>query len=442
MHNKSRRTFLGSAVAAAGIYSLGNISNCSTPAPEKPVEKGPRAHPMEGIERENIKITDVKVTLLTCELPKERQWYTGEWLCLRRNSILVELFTDQGIVGIGGVSMYGGPEAVKKYTEEIIKPTIIGKNPFDVELLTSGGVFGGGKYMGWAGIDMACWDIIGKVKNMPVYKLLAVNEETYPHVRLYASAGLEYAWNNRPEDLVDEAVRHKENGFTAFKFRIGTSWKIADMTIKKYIPLLEKLREAIGSDFDLMQEGNQRWNLEQCLELAPVLEELKFLWLEEPVSRRAEGGIEEYIKIGNAMPNVMVTGGESMRNRFEIKEWLDRGAYDMAQTDCIIAGVTENWCISRIADYNGRYCCPQNWHGGLGTIANAHLEAAIPNHLILELNQTYNDLLEGVFKDGLQVKDGYLDISDRPGFGVEIVDNVGQKFPFNPSRYTTKNPNL
>ena len=127
---------------------------------------------------------------------------------------------------------------------------------------------------------MACWDIIGKVKNQPVYKLLSVDGRTFPKIRLYASAGLEYAWYDRPEDLVDEAIRHKENGFTAFKFRIGTDWKAAGMTIKKYIPLLEKLRAAVGPDFDLMQEANQRWNLEQCLEVAPVLEELKFLWLE------------------------------------------------------------------------------------------------------------------------------------------------------------------
>ena len=142
------------------------------------------------------------------------------------------------------------------------------------------------------------------------------------------------------------------------------------------------------------------------------------------------------------MPSVMVTGSESMWNRFEIKEWLDRGAYDMAQTDCIIVGVTENWHISRIADFNGRYCCPQNWHGGLGTIANAHLEAAIPNHLILELNQTYNLLLEAVFQEGLPVKDGYMYLLNKPGFGVEIVDNIAQKFPFNPERYTTPNPDI
>ncbi len=436
MLNASRRKFIATGTTAAATLASGAVSYSAT-------VQSVRSHPMEGIEREDIKITDVKVTLLTCEIPSERQWYTGRWLCLRRNSILVEVFTNKGVVGIGGVSMYGGPEDVKKYTEEIIKPWLIGKNPFDVELITNGGVFKreGGLY-GWAGIDMACWDIIGKVKNQPVYKLLSVNGLTFPKVRLYASAGLEYAWYDRPEDLVDEAVVHKENGFTAFKFRIGTEWKAAGMTIKKYIPLLEKLRAAVGPDFDLMQEANQRWTLEQCLEIAPVLEELKFLWLEEPTRRRESGAIEEYMKIGEAMPSVMVTGGESMRNRFEIKEWLDCGAYDMAQTDCIIAGVTENWHISRIADFNGRYCCPQNWHGGLGTIANAHLEAAIPNHLILELNQTYNTLLEDVFKDGLPVRDGYMYLSDKPGFGIEIVDNIAQKFPFNPESYTTQNPEI
>ena len=106
---------------------------------------------------------------------------------------------------------------------------------------------------------------------------------------MYASGGVEYAWYDRPEALIDEAVRHKEAGYTAFKFRVGTEWKNSGMTMQKYIPWVRKLREAVGPEMDLMQESNMRLTLDECLELCPVLEELSFLWFEEPVRTNEAG---------------------------------------------------------------------------------------------------------------------------------------------------------
>ena len=203
-------------------------------------------------------------------------------------------------------------------------------------------------YAAWAGVDAAMWDVIGKAKNLPVYKLLATDNEPNPHIRMYASGGVEYAWYKRPEDLIDEAVRHKEEGYTAFKFRLGTEWKNSGMTMKKYVPYLYKMREAVGPKFDLMQEANMRLTLEEALELCPVLEELKFLWFEEPINSWQEGAIEGYIRIREALPTVMVSGGESLGMRFDFKPWIDRDAYDIVQPDCNQVGVTEAWHIARI----------------------------------------------------------------------------------------------
>jgi L-alanine-DL-glutamate epimerase-like enolase superfamily enzyme len=277
---------------------------------------------------------------------------------------------------------------------------------------------------------------------MPVYKLLATDNAPAPHIRMYASGGVEYKWYKRPEDLIDEAARHKEEGYTAFKFRIGTEWQNSGMTIKKYIPYLQKMRQVVGPNFDLMQESNMRLSLEQCLELCPVLDELKFLWFEEPVNTRVEGAIESYIRIKNAMKKTMVSGGESLGSRFDFKQWVDRGAYDIVQPDCNVTGVTEAWHIARMAHQRGKYCCPHNWHGGLTTMANAALVAAIPNHLVLELNQTYNPFKEELFKDPLVVKRGYMDLPNKPGFGVEVKEGIESKFPFLPGPYSKPNPEL
>ena len=113
MYDLSRRKFLSSAAATSGALSLAGITGCTSPAPEKPsAVKAARNHPLDGIERENIKITDVKVRLFSCKIPPEKWWF-GAGV-----TTLTEVYTDSGIVGIGGPSPYGGPEPVKKYTEE------------------------------------------------------------------------------------------------------------------------------------------------------------------------------------------------------------------------------------------------------------------------------------------------------------------------------------
>src|SRR3974377_1594356 len=378
----SRRQFVGGAASVAAL-----------PAASGAPAFRPRSHPLAGIAREDLKITDIKVTIMCYEL-KDKSWITATQLIWKSDAVLVEVFTDKGISGIGESSPYGGPEFLKKTIEESTRPTLVGKNPFDVEHLAT--AWGGPRpnYAAWAGVDAACWDIIGKAANMPVYRLLATDAPPQPHIPRVSAGGVEDAWYKRRQDLIDEALRHKEEGYTAFKFRIGTEWKNSGMTIDKYIPYVRKMREAVGPTFDLMQESNMRLTLEECLQLAPVLDELKFLWFEEPVRRTAPGAIDSYRKIRQAMKTVKVSGGETMVTRVEFKEWIDRDGYDIVQPDCNTTGITEAWHIAKMAGLSGKYCCPHNWHGGFTTMMNAALVTGIPNHLVLELNQTFNPFKE------------------------------------------------
>jgi L-alanine-DL-glutamate epimerase-like enolase superfamily enzyme len=430
----SRRSFLGLAAALPTLAA-------SEAGPHQ-MERNARLHPLDGIGRENLRISDIKVTPMSYELPRNKQWVTGTMVAWKTDAVLVQVFTDQGIVGIGESSPYGGPQDIKGFVEEYIRPGMVGMNPFDVEHLACG--WGGQhpNYAAWAGVDAALWDIIGRAKNLPVYKLLATDNEPNPHIRVYASGGVEYAWYRRPEDLIDEALRYKEEGYTAFKFRLGTEWKNSGMSVKKYVPYLYKLREAVGPNFELMQESNMRLTLEESLELCPVLEELRFLWFEEPIDMRAEGAIGGYVRINQALPTVMVSGGEQLGTRFDFKPWIDRDAYDIVQPDCNMAGVTEAWHIARLANLKKKCCCPHNWHGGLTTMANTALVAAIPNHLMLELNQTNNPFKEEIFKEPLVAKKGYMDLPNKPGFGVELIENVAKQFPYLPGSYAKPNPDL
>ncbi len=345
MRRTSRRSFMAGAAAAAGVF----LPGCSPEAQREAADKAGVSYPSEGIKRENIKITDVKVTPLSYVDPKKNLWRTGSYIVWKSDAALCRVFTDQGIVGIGEGTPYSGPDNIQKYTEEKIKPALIGQNPFDVDFiacatlqpLPHGGradtAWNSPSITAWAGVNNALWDIIGKAKNMPVYQLLAADGKGDPHIRIYASGGVEHEWYNKGDQfLIEEALRYKEAGYTAFKFRKGTDWAFSKLTNN--------------------------------------------------------------------------------------------------------TGLSENWHIARMAHLKGKYHCPHNWHGGLTTIANAHLVAAIPNRHMLELNTTYNPLKEEIFKDPLVVKKGYMDLHDKPGYGVELIPDVEKKFPWAPGSFQRPNP--
>ncbi len=384
-----------SSVTATGALTLGTLNGCNNSVSDKPRSDVYRAHPLDGIPRENITILDVRVTLLSFETPRAKQWIPSweppVYVWWKTDSILVEVYTDQGIIGIGGASRYGGGniEEIKKYIEEIIRPLIIGRNPFDMELLAYTGP-APQRRAAWAGVVAAFWDIIGKATNMPVYKLLATDNKPQTRVPTYASSGEVYSDSVWPDDLIKEALVHKANGYKAFKFRPGIYWKHSKMTVGKFITYLEKLRSAVGPDFGLIFEANGLLTLEQALELAPALEELKFLWFEKPMGEMGEDAVDNYLKINEALPTVMVSGLEKEMNRDKIMDWLDQKVIDIVQPDCSIAGITESWYIARMANIRGRLFCPHNYQGGLTTMQNAHLAAGNPNLLFLEICECFD----------------------------------------------------
>ena len=260
-----------------------------------------RLHPLEGIERQNVAITGLEVTLLSCEYPPEEQLLVVRNVWWKSDSIIVRIHTDQGVTGLGGASRYNGGGCclpARKYLEEVVGPSLIGKNPFDLDRLAWGGATSIGR-CAWAGADAALFDLVGKLTGRPVYDLLAVDAEPNTRLRVYASAGVKYAWYDRPEQLVEEAAAMKAQGFTAYKFRPGTEWEFSGMTVDKFIPWLERGRAAVGEGFDLALELRP-WSLEEALQLAPVLEELRFTWFEEPMSREGEDAFDRYLRLQEA----------------------------------------------------------------------------------------------------------------------------------------------
>jgi len=240
--------------------------------------------------------------------------------------------------------------------------------------------------------------------------------------------------------LIAEALRYKEAGYDTFKFRNGTSWRYSGMTMAQYIPILERLRAAVGPDFKLVLEKFP-WNFETILnELCPALEALGFYWYEEPVEWTDPQALAKHQAINAAMPSVMVSGGESMWNRYQVQPYVATGAMNIIQTDANLTGLTEGWYIGQTVHQHGQQYCPHNWVGGLTTIANIHLVAGVPCGHMCELNQTYNPLKWEIFKDPYVIENGILTIPDKPGFGVELIDDIAERFPFVAGNYYKTNP--
>jgi L-alanine-DL-glutamate epimerase-like enolase superfamily enzyme len=411
------------------------------------MKRADRTHPLEGVDRPALKITDIDVLPLSYVDPQGDLWRSGPYQVWKTDGAITRISTDQGLVGIGEGTPYEDPSLIKSYTEEVIRPQLLGQNPFDVEFLTNRGNGSRRERAPWAGIDTACWDLIGKALDRPVYELLATEGEPVREIAVYASGGNYHEWyrDDAAEVLIAEALQYKEEGYDAFKFRPGTHWQRSGMTFDRYVPVLEQLRAAVGPDFRLIHEGvgQQLGSYEAIItDLAPVLEELGFFWFEEAFGGTNYEHIELFERLKEAMPTVRVSGGERFRERFEAQEWLDRRALDIVQTDCNVTGITENWYIARMAHLRGITLTPHNWHGGGTTMSNAHLVAAIPNREYLELNQTHNPLKEGIFREPLTVQQGRMRLPDGPGYGVELIDDVEKVFPWVPGSYQKPNERL
>jgi len=433
----TRRRFMGSLSGVAGVSALAGQQRKAASLPKA------RISPLDGITRENIKITDIGMLSLGYRLKPDEEWPDGanNGIIWKAESVIVEVSTDSGLKGIGGCSRYNVPAAMKAYLEKVVKPVILGKNPFDVEAL-SGGITGPGARGVWAGVDVALWDIIGKAKGLPLCKLLATDTEPKTRVRAYASGG-EFSWRKGsqfpgPEDLIKQALRHKAAGFTAFKFRPGGGFE-RFASIQEFIPYLRELRKAVGPDFDLIQESNTRWSVDQCLEIAPVLEELKFLWWEEPTRKI----IDDYLTIKKALRTVKISGGEGVHDRAGLVEWMDSGAYDIVQPGPDDAGLTECWYQARMAHTRGKLICPHNWQDGITGVTSTHLLAALPNAFLLETNMTPNPFREGLFKDWVMPKNGYYEVPQKPGLGVELKDGLAELYPAIPEgNYDRPDPDM
>lgn len=385
-----------------------------------------------------MKISDVKAVCIPapqwqatpewCTSPMDNLFETGERY--RLNGLLngsdmrtdttlyvfVEVTTDDGITGIGGIGL--GSAAMAQFIEHTLRPLVLGENPFNVELLWEK-MFRATVNVGRkgfvleaiSGIDIALWDVMGKATGQPVYNLLG--GKTRENIRAYASRLYP---REDLDSLVDEAKGYVQQGFTAMKMRFGYGPKDGRKGMKQNFELVRTVREAIGDEVDLMADAYMGWTTSYAIEMISRLEDFHLAWIEEPLM---PDDLDGYALIRQKV-KTPISGGEHEFTRWGFKHMIEKGAVDILQPDVNrVGGITEARKIWALAQAHNLPVIPH-----AGNVHNLHL---VMSHLNSPLAETFPvgpldaDTYFSRCLEGEPVTEaGYLYLRDKPGLGVTL----------------------
>lgn len=344
--------------------------------------------------------------------------------------VFLKIETDAGIIGWGEPSLEGKALVIKAAVDDYMR-VLIGKNPLDIErhwqMIYRGGFYRGGPILmsALSGIDQALWDIKGKYYNSPVYEL--VGGRVRDKMRVYSWIG-----GDRPDDVGNAAKERLSLGFDAIKMNATAEMQYIDKfsKIDEVVARVDAVRKATDKDFGIGIDFHGRIHKPMARILAKELEVYNPMFIEEPVLSE---NWEEFIEIRRHC-NIPIATGERLYSRYDFKHILQTGAVDIIQPDLSHAGGISE-CL-RIASLAEAYDVALAPHCPLGPIALAsclQVDANRHNAIIQEqsLGIHYNqgcDILDYITdKSVFDYKDGYIEISDKPGLGISIDENVVMK---------------
>jgi L-alanine-DL-glutamate epimerase-like enolase superfamily enzyme len=360
-----------------------------------------------------------------------------------RPTLLVQVHTDEGIVGLGEAAAYGGfLESTEAIITGELRRTIVGEDPFRVEKLwqmmaTRAHQRGrrGMLMMALSGVDIALWDIIGQATRTPLYRLLGGYRET---LQAYASAGF-YAQDKDVHALEEEVGGYAERGFGCVKMKVGRQPEAllnplrempaadyATVTFEEDVARVRAVRKAIGSNVKLAIDANNAWTPSLALTFMREVEDLDIYWLEEPVATEDLDG-SAMVAHQLAVP---VSGYETETGLPGFRELITRHAVDIVQPDVIWSGgITECRKIAALAQAYSLPVIPHVFSSAVSTIANMHFIASIPNGSWLEWDQNPNALRSDLFEEPLTLDErGSVRLPQRPGLGVRLNQETVNRY--------------
>ena len=401
----SRRDFLATAGAVSAISLLGEQPQVVAAVPKAVSELG------------RVKIRDVKTASVRLT------YYDAH---------LVKVITDSGLYGLG--EAYRGAGTLNWI--ETIKEEVIGEDPLQVDMLFhkmmeagSGADARSGTLTGAiAGIESALWDLAGKILNVPVYVLLG--GKFRDKLLIYHDTGSPDTVEVGP--WVEEAQSSRDKyKFKAMKFDLnpfrGERWNrtLSSVDMKIWVKILEAIRAELGPDFPLAVDLHWMYNTRDALRFIQMTEHLNLWFMEDPIPPENADALARITRA----TKVPICTGENLYTRHTWRPFIEKQACDIIQPDVQkCGGLLET---KRIADWADLYYMPMACHNlcsPVGTVASGHVCAAIRSFITLESDSVELEHWADIIKrDGPFYKDGYLELSNKPGFGIELDEKVCRK---------------
>jgi L-alanine-DL-glutamate epimerase-like enolase superfamily enzyme len=356
--------------------------------------------------------------------------------------ILVKLTTDDGITGWGECYASSvGPEAMRSVITDVFARHMAGENPENIELMFrraySSGFTGRPDLtvMGaFSGLEIACWDILGKARGRPVWALLGgrMNERIRAYTYLYPLPhhSLPEFWTS-PEMAAEAARDCVARGYTAVKFdpagpytmRGGHMPAMSDISVS--VAFCRAIRETVGDKADLLFGTHGQFTTAGAIRLGQALEPYSPLWFEEPI---APDNIPELARVAAAV-RIPVAVGERLTTKAEFGAVLQAGAAAILQPALGRAGgIWEMKKVAAIAEMHHAQLAPHLYAGPVEWAANIHLAASIPNILMAETIETpFHDAL---IKGSIRVERGFITPPEAPGLGIEVDEALARAHPY------------
>lgn len=350
--------------------------------------------------------------------------------CFRTNWVFVKVVTDEGLYGVGEGSLENREPSVVKAIEELER-LLVGEDPFAIErlnlLMQRETYWRTGPILSTAmsAVEIALWDIKGKALGVPVYELLG--GKIRDRIPIYANSWFSGAKTNA--EFAEKAKATIEQGFSGLKWDpFGKAYlTLTTAELNHIVANVAGVRDAVGPDVDLIIEGHGRLDVSSAIQAGRALEPFGIRFFEEPtLPDRATNLAEVRRRI-----NVPVAAGERVYSRFGCADLIDARAVDVLQPDvCHVGGLLEMKRASALADVAGIPIAPHNPYGPICNAATMHFAASCHNFLVLESFIIDVPWRRDISTEDFKFEDGCYVVPDKPGLGVDLCEDVFEKYPY------------
>lgn len=374
----------------------------------------------------NMKIKSIESFILSDTL--KESFYFSQWEYSERRICIVKITSDCGKVGWG--EGYG-PAGLIKAGIEHLTPFVVGQKSLETEVIwgimyrrTLDFARRGILVSAMSAIDVALWDLKGKILGQPVHLLLGGKKRDT--ITPYATGMYFTEGGDMGELLSNEARDYAALGYKAMKMKVG-------LGIEQDIENVRKVREAIGPDLKLMIDANHAYNLREAILLARAVEPYNIYWFEEPISPEY---YDQYAEL-RKKTSIPIAGGECEYLRFGFQTLLQSKSVDFVQPDiCATGGLTEAKKISALASVYGVEVVPHTWGTSIAISAALHFVSNLDNvpgrlrtpECFIEFDRTENGLRDELTTNDIKVVDGKIKVSDKPGLGFEMNIDALHKY--------------